>query len=305
MKILFLGASSFTGFHFVKKLSKNRNNQVYCLFTKNKSNYHSVRANRINILSKKKNIKLIYEIKFGDLKFVKLIKKKKFNVLCLHHAETKNYNDDKKFKFEKSIKKNTMNIDKVFKHLNKKILILISNSIFQNIKKMRYCAVNNYGRSKSIAYEIIQKACKKFKLKYKSIYISNPWGIYEEKKLNYYLISSWINGKEAIVKYPDYIRDNIFIDKLTEQYERIIYSKSKKIDYFPSGYCSTNEEFIQALKKKFEIFFNIKANVKFIYNLKHTQPKIRINGKKFKKKIIINENLDNYFNYYKRLINKT
>ncbi len=304
MKILFLGSSSFTGFHFVYNLSKNKNNEIICLFTKKQSDYHSIRANRINILRKKSNIKFVYQIKFGDLKFIRLIKKEKFDVLCLHHAETNNYNDDRRFKFKKSISKNTKNINEVFQNLDKRIFILISNTIFQEIKIKKYNAVNNYGKSKSITYQKLREICEKYKFRFKSIYITNPWGIYEEKRLNYYLIRSWIKGEEATVKFPNYIRDNIFIDKLTKQYVKLLNSKSKKVDYFPSGYCSTNEEFIKALKRKFEKFFKTKAYVKFIYNIKHEQPKIRINSKKFKKKIIINENLNNYFNYYKELINK-
>lgn len=303
MKILFLGSSSFTGFHFVNNLSKKKNNKIVCLFTKKKNDYQSIRYRRISALSKKKNIKLIYQIKFGDSKFIKLVKRK-FDVVCLHHAETKNYNDDKKFKFKKSINKNIQNINKVFQNLDKKTLIVISNTIFQKIKSKKYSAVNNYGKSKSITYEKLKTACTKFNLSFKSIYITNPWGMYEEKKLNYYLMKSWINGEEAVVKFPNYIRDNIFIDKLTKQYIKLLNSKSKKIDYFPSGYCSTNEEFIKALKKRFEKFFKTNAHVKFVYNLKHEQPKIRINSKKFKKKIIINENLNIYFNYYKKLIDK-
>ena len=192
----------------------------------------------------------------------------------------------------------------MFQNLDKKTLIVISNTIFQNIKSKKYAAVNNYGKSKSITYNKLKEVCNKFNLKFKSIYITNPWGIYEEKKLNYYFINNWINDKEAIVKFPNYIRDNIYIDKLTEQYGKLIYSKSKKVDYFPTGYCSTNEAFIKALKKEFEKFFNTKANVKFIYNLKHQQPRIRINSKTYKHKINIKENSNIYFNYYKKLINK-
>ena len=86
MKILFLGTSSFTGFHFVNYLSKKKNNTITCLLTKKKNEYNSIRFNRIKNLSKKKNIKLIYKIKFGDPKFIKLIKKN-FDIICLHHAK--------------------------------------------------------------------------------------------------------------------------------------------------------------------------------------------------------------------------
>ena len=273
-------------------------------FYQKKSEYKFIRANRIKILEKKKNINLIYKIKFGDKKFINLIKKIRFDTICLHHAETLNYNDDRKFKFKKSIKKNINNIDHVFKKLNSKTLIIVSNTIFQEIKSKNYVPVNNYGKSKSITYEKIKSACKVYNLKYKSIFITNPWGIYEEKKLNFYIINNWLQNKEVIISYPNYIRDNIYIDKLTENYIKIFYSKTKKIDYFPSGYCGTNKQFINALQKKFEKFFKIKTKVKFINNLKHKQPLIRINSKKFKKKIYIEENLKSYFYYYKKLINK-
>ena len=118
MNTLFLGSSSFTGFHFINKLAKNKNNKIFCILTKKKSKYNSIRASRIKILEKKKNINLIYKIKFGDKKFINLIKKIRFDTICLHHAETLNYNDDRKFKFKKSIKKNINNIDHVFKKLN-------------------------------------------------------------------------------------------------------------------------------------------------------------------------------------------
>ena len=304
MKLLFLGASSFTGYHFVKKISETKKYKVYCTLTKNLTKYESIRLERIKLLNKKKNIFFIENIKFGDKKFIHLIKKNNFDILCLHHAETLNYNDDKKFNFKKSITKNIKNINNVFQILNKKTRIIISNTIFQEIKSKNYTSVNNYGKSKSITYEKIKKICAKYNLKYKSLFITNPWGIYEEKKLNYYLIKNWLLNKETVVNYPKYVRDNIHIDKLTKNYIKIIYSKSQKIDYFPSGYCGSNEQFINALKKKFEKYFNKKVYIKYNYNLNHTQPIIRVNSKNLKKKILIKESLNSYFKYYKMLINK-
>ena len=121
--------------------------------------------------------------------------------------------------------------------------------------------------------------CKKYNLQYKSIYIANPWGPLEEKKLNYYLISNWIKNKNITISHPRYIRDNIYIDKKIKKYVKIVYSKSKKIDYFPSGYCSTNKEFIEAFKIKFERFFNKKVNVSYSKETIYDQPLTRINVK--------------------------
>ena len=304
MKILFLGCSSFTGFHFVSELSKASKNFIFCILTKKINDYDSIRRQRIHILKKKKNIKFFYNTKFGDKNFLKIVKSNNFNIVCLHHAETSNYNDNKKFKYYESIKKNVFNIKSVFRFLHKNSLIIISNTVFQEIKNKKYLPVNNYGKSKSVTYEKIKKICEEYNFRYKSVFITNPWGIYEEKKLNYYLINNWIQNREVVINYPNYIRDNIYIDDLTKSYVKILKSKSKKIDYFPSGYCSSNKEFIEALRKKFEKFFNKKTKVKYVYNLKHNQPILRINGKKIKKKILIKENLRKYFNYYKKLVFK-
>ena len=302
MKLLFLGASSFTGYHFVKKISKTKKYKIYCTLTKNLSQYDAIRLERIKLLSKYKNIIFINKTKFGDKKFINLLSEEKFDFICLHHASTKNYNDDSKFNLNKSLKKNTLNINSVFNKINREATIIISNTIFQKIPSKKYQAVNKYGISKSIAYDKIKNHCKKYNLKFKSIFITNPWGILEEKKLNYYLIYNWLQNKKAFISHPNYIRDNIYIDKLSNFYLKIIKSNSKKIDYFPSGYCSSNKVFIEAFKKKFEKFFKKKVKVEYAVNAKYNQPISRINGKKIKKKIIINENLRKYFLTYKNLV---
>jgi len=299
MKLLFLGASSFTGYHFVNKISEKKKVIIYCTLTKNINQYKSIRLKRIKELNKKKNIIFIKKTKFGDKSFINLLSKNKFDTICFHHASTKDYNDDSKFKLSKSLEQNMSNINKVFNKINKQTKIIVSNTIFQKIISRKYKAVNKYGISKSITYDKIVIYCNKYNLKYKSIFITNPWGILEEKKLNYYLIYNWLQGKKTFISHPAYIRDNIYIDKLSKHYLKVINSSSKKIDYFPSGYCSSNKVFIEAFKVKFEKFFNIKAKVKYATKTKYIQPICRINGKKTNKKITIKEDLRKYFLTYK------
>ena len=302
MKLLFLGVSSFTGYHFVKKISEKKKNIIYCTLTKKINQYKSIRLKRIKELKKKKNIIFIKKTKFGDKSFIKLLSKNKFDTICFHHASTKDYNDDSKFKLNKSLEQNISSINKVFNKINKQTKIIVSNTIFQKIISKKYKAVNKYGISKSITYDKIKNYCNKYNLKYKCIYITNPWGILEEKKLNYYLIYNWLQNKETYVSHPNYIRDNIYIDKLTNYYLKMIKSKSKKIEYFPSGYCSSNKVFIEALKYQFERFFKKKVKIKYSSQIKYNQPIKRINGKKISRKILIKEDLKKYFNSYQDLI---
>ena len=118
------------------------------------------------------------------------------------------------------------------------------------------------------------------------------------------MIKNWILNKKVTISYPNYIRDNIYIDKLSNEYIKIIKSKNNKSEYYPSGYCSTNEAYINSIKYEFEKFFKIKAKVRFKYDNFHNQPIVRINGKSYKKKIKIKENLKTYFNYYKKIFKK-
>jgi len=304
MNLLFLGVSSFTGYHFVNEICKNKSINIYCTLTKSLKNYKSIRKKRINLIAKKENVFLIKNIKFGNRKFINLLIKKKFDIICFHHALTKNYDDDNKFDLKKSLKQNLLNINNVFKKIDKKTLIVVSNTIFQNIKEKKYTAVNNYGKSKTFTYDKIKYQCKLNNIRLKSIFITNPWGIYEEKKLLYNLIKNWIENQEVVIKYPNYIRDNIFVEKLSKSYSKILNSNSKKINYYPSGYCSSNKVFIEAFRREFEIFFKKKAKIRYLTKNKHIQPIIRINGRKIKKKITIRENLSKYFQYYKKLLNK-
>ncbi len=301
MKILFLGASSFTGFHFINRLSKNKSVKIYCTLTKKFKNYKFERKVRLNLIKKIKNVKILESTKFGDRNFINVLKKIKFDILCFHSAHAENYNDDKKFDYKKSLNENLNNVEDVFSILNENQRVIISNTVFQNIKYKRYKAVNNYGKSKSKTYDVFKKFCLKNKIKYKSFYITNPWGIFEEKKLNYYLIKNWLENKVPIIEYPRYIRDNIFIDKLSNEYYKLIFSKSEKIENFPSGYCCSNKVFINSLRKEFNKYFKKNAKVKFVYDVYHNQPIKRINGKKILSKIIFKENLKKYFDYYKKL----
>ena len=203
---------------------------------------------------------------------------------------------------DKYLKENTNNIKEVFKLIDCKSLVVISNTIFQNIPAKKYKAVNNYGVSKSNSFNQIKNFCKKNNIKFKSIYITNPWGIYEEKKLNFYLIKKWFNNKNPIISHPNYIRDNIYIDNLSKSYKKIVLSKSNKIHYFPSGICSSNKLFIEAFKKKFEKFFNKKVKVTYANNSIYNQPICRINGDRISKKVNIKQNLNNYFLYYQKIL---
>ena len=62
-KILFVGSSSFTGYHFVKTIIKKTNFEIYCTFTKNFNNYKSIRKRILDIYKNNKVKSFLSKIK--------------------------------------------------------------------------------------------------------------------------------------------------------------------------------------------------------------------------------------------------
>ena len=50
MHILFLGVSSFSGYHFIKKLSENKKIKNFSKLTKKLKSYKSIRYERIKLI---------------------------------------------------------------------------------------------------------------------------------------------------------------------------------------------------------------------------------------------------------------
>src|SRR6476659_8001647 len=90
MKILFTGASSFTGHWFVSKLAEC-GHEVSATFTRATSDDYGadVRGQRVRRLLGK--CRPVYSCRFGDERFLNLLNNEKFELLCHHAADVTNY----------------------------------------------------------------------------------------------------------------------------------------------------------------------------------------------------------------------
>jgi nucleoside-diphosphate-sugar epimerase len=88
MKILFTGASSFTGYWFVKTLAA-AGHEIVCPLTGEVDRYTDVRRTRIEKL--KPVCRLVPNAPFGAENFLKLAGTEKFDLLCHHAADVTNY----------------------------------------------------------------------------------------------------------------------------------------------------------------------------------------------------------------------
>ena len=155
MKILFTGASSFTGYWFIKELH-NAGHEIYSTFRReSKNEYRNIRKKRIsNLLDL---CEPLWNCKFGDSRFLDIIKTG-FDVICHHGAEVKDYNSPK-FNFNNAVLNNTYNIQHVMQALSKigTKKVIITGSVFENnegIGSNELDAFSPYGLSKGLTYQV-------------------------------------------------------------------------------------------------------------------------------------------------------
>jgi len=283
MNIIFTGASSFTGYWFIKTLAGAGHN-ITAVFTQNNINaYEGIRRKRIEEISK--ICTTVYKCEFGNEKFLNLISEKRFNLLCHHAADVKNYKSAD-FNVANAIKSNTYNIRTVLGELKKPDFngIIISGNVYEQnegagTEPLR--AFSPYDLSKTLSFDIIHFYAQLLNIKIGKFVIPNPFGPYEEPKFTHSLMKNWAEGKTVTINTPDYIRDNIHIDLLAKTYlhltDKLVASDEKYQKINPRGYAETQGEFTKRFAG--EMHKRLGINCDFILNPQtdFTEPLKRVN----------------------------
>lgn len=308
MIIIFTGATSFTGYHFIKELNTCKI-KPYLLFSNNYDYYKSLQGNkkvRFNYLFK--NNKCFFNLKYGSSKFIELLNSfKKIDIFCHHFAYTKNYNKDN-FNLYKSINVNTHNCDEVISTLSKKKIIkyIYTGSYFEpNIQKDSSTKFSNYGISKMISGRILEVSLKNYNLIFYKFLISNPFGKLEDEfRLTSLIIQYWKLNKIFNIRYPRYKRDFIPVSILRKIYvDFILNSKKQFMD--PSYFLLTNIQFIKIFSQLLNKYSHFKCSFSKA-QLDHTEPMTIKNLNKshkfykFKTNVFVKEELS----YFLSLITK-
>lgn len=220
MKILFTGASSFTGHWFVIKLSE-RGHEVWATFTQESADAYGadIRGQRVRRVLDK--CRPEYSCRFGDERFLKLLKDEKFEVLCHHAADVTNYRSPD-FDVTRAVANNTLRSADVLQSLRANGgSLLLTGSFFEpgeGAGSNGLPAFSPYGLSKRQTADKLQKECQEIDVRMGKFVIPNPFGPWEEPRFISYLARTWSAGQVAAVRTPDYIRDNIHVSLLSAAY---------------------------------------------------------------------------------------
>jgi UDP-glucose 4-epimerase len=284
MRILFTGASSFTGSWFARTLSA-AGHEVVATFRSPLTAYEGVRARRVADAAAA--AEPVAEVSFGSPRFLDLLRERSFDVLCHHAAEVTGYRSAD-FDVEAAVSLNTRELSSVLGLLAKNgAPVVLTGTVFESNEgagdePLR--AFSPYGLAKTLTGEIFTARCREAGIGLGKFVIPNPFGPWEEPRFTSYLARTWLAGEAAVVHTPAYVRDNVHVSLLALAYARFVEdvasSRSLTNGYrhlAPSGYVETQGEFSQRCARELEGRLGVACRVELVEQVDFPEPRERVN----------------------------
>lgn len=282
MKILFTGASSFTGFWYVKALAA-AGHEVICPVTRAMASYTGLRRQRLDLL--KPVCRFEESAPFGAEKFLSLARSGKFDQLCHHGADVTNYKSPD-FDAAAAVRNNTQNLDVTLKTLRDAGTksVVLTGTYFEagegaGTEPRR--TFSPYSYSKTLTYDAFAAECRTSGLTLGKFVMPNPFGPFEEPRFTAFLMNNWKAGKPVEVKTPDYVRDNIHADLLALAYAKfcaeVASSPSPLLQTNPSGYAGKQGEFARLVAREVRARTGWECELKLSPQMDFSEPLDRTN----------------------------
>lgn len=281
MRILFTGASSFTGFWFARELAE-AGHQVIATFQQGRTSYSGIRAERVERLIT--HIEPVWNCSFGDQKFVETIHSyDSWDLLCHHAADVTDYKSAD-FDILSALSSNTRDLRSVLAAAVRASCarVIVTGSVFEpgeGAGSEQLPAFSPYGLSKSLSWQIFSHYCREIRLPIAKFVIPNPFGPFEEERFTAYLVNTWRRGDIAKVNTPEYIRDNIHVSLLAKAYAAFV-DNMKGMDsdrMCPTGYIESQGQFALRVASEVRRRSTLDCGVEIAEQIDFTEPRIRIN----------------------------
>jgi UDP-glucose 4-epimerase len=283
MRILFTGASSFSGYWFVRELAC-AGHQTVATFRQQPGGYEDeprrTRSSRVV-----EYCRPVVGCSFGDESFMKLIAGDgPWDLLCHHAADVTNYKSSD-FDVHTAVSNNTHNLAGVLDALQSAGCqrVLLTGSVFEQNEgagSQGLPAFSPYGLSKGLTSEIFRYYTGACGMRLGKFVIPNPFGPYEEPRFTMYLIRNWMADKTPAVNTPAYVRDNIAVSLLAKAYVRFAESlgDGPGFEKFnPSGYVESQGAFAQRFAAEMAPRLGIACPLELRTQTEFTEPRVRLN----------------------------
>lgn len=282
MKILFTGASSFTGHWFAAELCRG-GHEVVAVFQRAPGAYEGVRAERVRGLEG--SCRRVFECSFGTPAFQQLIEGEPgWDVLCHHAADVTNYRSPD-FDVPAALENNTRNLPRVLEALERGGCrrVVLTGSVFEGGEGAGSDGLRDfspYGLSKALTARVFRYHAAVRGLSLGKFVIPNPFGPFEEPRFTAYLMKTWFAGERASVKTPDYVRDNVHVTLLAREYARFTADLGEEAGFRkinPSGYVETQGAFARRFAASIGGRLGLECELELRLQLEFDEPRVRIN----------------------------
>lgn len=282
MKILFTGASSFTGCWFVRELAA-AGHEVTATFRHPASEYpDQLRRSRVALAAER--CRPAFGVPFGGDAFLSLVREGGWDLLAHHAAEVSNYRSPD-FDVVAALRNNTNNLPHVLQTLADTGCgrVLLTGSVFEQGEgagSEGLPAISPYGLSKGLTFEVFRHYCRRFGVHLGKLVIPNPFGPMEEPRYTAYLLKTWLAGGVARCATPAYVRDNIHVSLLAKAYASFaasLPSGSGVSRMNPSGYAETQGAFTRRVADEMIARLGVPCRIELNAQTEFLEPRVRIN----------------------------
>ena len=229
LRILITGASSFTGSWFARALAE-AGNEVTATFRQRE--YEGLRAERVRRVCEVATP--LWGVALGDVEG-------EYDVVCAHGAEAADYRSPS-FDADAAVAENTRGLDRIAAKR-----IVVTSSVFEGGVQTPYAESK---RRTTAAFRDAGAAV---------FVIPNPFGPWEEPRFTTYLARTWLAGEVAVVQTPQYVRDNIHVEALTDAYVRFV--EADRPHAAPSQYRETQLAFAHRCARELEEHLRVDCTV--------------------------------------------
>jgi UDP-glucose 4-epimerase len=282
MRILFTGASSFTGYWFVRELVST-GHQVIAAF-RGDGRYEGLRAERVRLVCELCETRC--RCTFGNDDFLTLASSAPggFDVLCHHGAEAGDYRSPD-FDPYRAAAANLQRLPDVLKALKQHGCgrLVLTGSVFEaeeGAGSAPLRAFSPYGLSKGLTAAAAAFYADREGFTFEKFVIPNPFGPYEEPRFTAYLMKTWLNGDTARVQTPRYVRDNIHVSLLAEAYTAFVGANPapgtvRRLN--PSGYPESQGAFAERVRREAAARLHLPCALELGAQSDFAEPAVRIN----------------------------
>ncbi len=284
MKILFTGASSFTGFWMASALC-DAGHEVTAIYTKGQpADYADLRRRRVDLLGAK--VQPVFGLAFGEEKFLEVIRTRgPFEVICHHGSATGDYKSPA-YDYRQALERDTRGISAVLDTaLAVGLRAFVHTGTYfeadEGTGSMPHRAFSPYALSKTLSWQTVRFQCEVRGIRVGKFVLPNPVGLWDEPRLVGYLLRSWARRETAIIQTPGYVRDNAPVELLAKTYagfvQALVTGTSLQLKANPSGWAEPVADFATRLQGKIRGFSGLECAVDFARQTDFPEPLARAN----------------------------